>query len=140
MQASSWFCNWYHEIPTLTRKLSWDGEATATERILSVATQFDNSEISFSFDVDNLYVIKKYINIFKKRGKDTGEQLRLNIEVGSIVTSKSIANIATALQCTGGTPDNSDVPITLKNYTYDDGDFYVDGTVLKSQGSVEKLG
>lgn len=135
--ASSGFVIGINEIPTLTRKLSWDGEATATERILSVATQFDNAEISFSFDVDNLYIIKKYINIFKKRGKDTGEQLRLNIEVDSIVTSKSIANIATALQCTGGTPDNSDVPITLKNYTYDDGDFYVDGTVLKSREALK---
>lgn len=136
--ANSGFTIGINEIPDLTRKLSWDGEATATERILSVATQFDNAEISFSFDVDGLYVVKKYINIFKKRGKDTGEQLRLNLEIDSIVTTKSIADIATALECTGGTPDDADTPITLANLTYDDGDFYIDGTVLKSREALKK--
>lgn len=56
-----------NEVSNLTRKLSWDGEATATERLLSVATQFDNAEISFSFDVDRMSVVHKYINIFKRR-------------------------------------------------------------------------
>ncbi len=127
-----------NEVSGLTRKLSWDGEATAQERILSVATQFDGCEVSFSFDVDGLSVVRKYINIFKKRGQDTGAQLRLNYDVDSIVTSKSIANLATALQCTGGTPEGSDDPITLLGYSYDDGDIYVDGTALKSREALKK--
>ena len=127
-----------NEVSGLTRKLSWDGEATAQERILSVATQFDGCEVSFSFDVDGLSVVRKYINIFKKRGQDTGAQLRLNYDVDSIVTSKSIANLATSLQCTGGTPEGSDDPITLLGYSYDDGDFYVDGTALKSREALKK--
>ena len=136
--AASGFEVGKNEISSLTRKLVWDGEQTAAERILSVATQFDNAEISYSFDVDNLYVTKKYINIYKKRERDLGVQLRLNKEIDSIVTTKSIANIATALQCTGGTPENSETPITLKNLTYDDGDFYVDGTILKSREALKK--
>ena len=56
---------------------------------------------------------------------------QFNFGIDYIITTKSIANLATALQCTGGTPDDSDTPITLSGYSYDDGDFYVDGTILK---------
>lgn len=62
-----------NEIPNLTRKLSWDGETTCTERIASIATQFDNAEISYSFETKGLLITHKYINIFKKRGKDTAD-------------------------------------------------------------------
>lgn len=127
-----------NEVASLTRKLSWDDDATATERILSVASQFDGCELSFSFDVDGLEVVKKYVNIHKERGADTGESLRLNKEVDSIVTTKTIENLATALQCTGGTPENEENPITLKNYKYDDGDFYVDGTTVKSRQALKQ--
>lgn len=127
-----------NEAASLTRKLSWDGESTAAERIASVATQFDGCEVSYSFDVDGLAVTKKYINIYKERGKDIGVPLALNREVDGIVTIKSIANVATALQCTGGTPENKDDPITLEGYEYDDGDFYVDGAVLKSRQALKR--
>ena len=137
-----------NEAASLTRKLSWDGEATAAERIASVATQFDGCEVSYSFDVDGLAVTKKYINIYKERGKDVGQPLRLNQEVDRIVTIKSIANLATALQCTGGTPEpitdeetgeSIDLPpVTLEGYKYDDGDFYVDGTLLKSRQALKR--
>ena len=58
--AGSGFVIGINEIPTLTRKLSWDGEATATERILSVATQFDNSEISFLLTL-TIFMLSKNI-------------------------------------------------------------------------------
>lgn len=73
-----------NEAASLTRKLSWDGEATVTERLASVATQFDGCEISYSFDVKGLEVTHKYINIYKKRGKDLGIQLRLNYDIDNI--------------------------------------------------------
>lgn len=92
-----------NEVESLTRKLSWDGEATAAERLASVATQFDGCEVSYTFDIDGLYVVNKYVNIFKKRGKDAGATLRLNEHIDNIITVKSINNLATALQCTGGT-------------------------------------
>ena len=136
--ANSGFQIGVNEAANLTRKLSWDSEATATERILSVATQFDGCEVSFSFDIDGLFVTKKYINIYKRRGKDIGVQLRLNKEIDSIITTKSIENLATALQCTGGTPEDAENPITLQGYSYDDGDFYVDGAVLKSRNALKQ--
>ena len=127
-----------NEAASLTRKLSWDGEATVTERLASVATQFDGCEISYSFDVTGLEVTNKYINIYKKRGKDLGIQLRLNYDIDNIVTKKSIANLATGLEVTGGTPENSENPITLKGYKYDDGDFFVSGTRLYSRKANQK--
>ncbi len=127
-----------NEVEGLTRKLSWDSEQTASARLLSISEQFNNSEISFSFEIKGLKIVKKRINIYEKRGQDTGVQLRLNKELDNIITTKSIANIATALQCTGGTPDNADEPITLKGYAYDDGDFYIEGSVLKSRKALEK--
>lgn len=144
--ASAGFEIGINEVANLTRKLSWEGEATATERIASVATQFDGCEVSYSFEIDGLNVTKKYINIYKKRGKDIGTELRLNREIDSIVTIKTISNLATALQATGGTPedDNLDddvdpVPITLKGYKYDDGDFYVDENgIVKSRKALER--
>lgn len=122
-----------NEIPNLTRKLSWDGETTCTERIASIATQFDSAEISYSFETKGLLITHKYINIFKKRGKDTGEQLRLGYEIASIATNKSVANLATSLHVTGGIPDGKEEPITLNGYKYDDGDFYVWGSRLNSR-------
>lgn len=127
-----------NEIPNLTRKLKWDGEATATERIASVATQFDNAEVSYSFSVDKMKVVHKYINIHKKRGKSVGDELRLNREIDRIITKKSIANLVTSLVVTGGTPENSDKPITLNGYKYDDGDFHVSGSRLNSRKALEK--
>ena len=126
-----------NEASDLTRKLSWDDEQTAAERVRSIATQFD-CEISYSFDIDGLYVTKKYINIYRRRGNDNGVHLRLNKEIDRIVTKESIANIATALSVTGGTPDGSDTPITLSGYTYDDGDFYVQGRLLKCRSALQK--
>ncbi|MDD3362640.1 MAG: hypothetical protein PHW34_13305 [Hespellia sp.] len=127
-----------NEVSNLTRKLKWDGEQTATARILSVAKQFDNTEISYSFDVKNLSVVQKHINIHKKRGNDNGVELRVDRDVDNIITKKSVANLATALSVTGGTPDGSEVPITLAGYKYDDGDFYVSGTMLKSRKALQK--
>lgn len=127
-----------NEASGLTRKLSWDGEATATERIASVATQFDNCEISYSFDVKGMEITNKYIHIYKKRGADLGIQLRLNYDIDSIITKESIANLATALEVTGGTPENAENPITLKGYSYDDGDFYVSGTRVYSRKALQK--
>ena len=127
-----------NEAAGLTRKLSWDGETTATERLASVATQFGSFEISYSFDIEGLVIKNKYINIHKKRGHNFGVQLRINKEVDKIITTKSIANLATALRCTGGTPDNAEKPITLSGYKYDDGDFYVSGDLLKSRKALKQ--
>lgn len=127
-----------NEVSNLTRKLSWDGEATATERLLSVATQFDNAEIEFCFKVENMAVTGKYINVYKKRGNDSGVTLTVGKEVSGFRIKSSIADLATAYRCTGGTPEGSENPITLDGYKYDDGDFYVSGSYVKSRKALEK--
>ena len=124
-----------NEIPaSSTRKLSWDGESTVTERLASIATQFDGFEVSYSYDIKGTVITNKYVNIHAKRGKDNGAKLRLNYDIDRIVIKKSVANIATGLRVTGGTPEDSETPITLKGYSYDDGDFWVgsDG-ILRSR-------
>ena len=127
-----------NEVSNLTRKLSWDGEATATERLLSVATQFDNAEIEFSFKVENMAVTGKYINVYKKRGNDSGVTLTIGKEVSGFRIKSSIADLATAYRCTGGTPEGSENPITLDGYKYDDGDFHVSGNYVMSRKALEK--
>lgn len=127
-----------NEVSNLTRKLSWDGETTATERLLSVATQFDNAEIEFSFKVENMAVTGKYINVYRNRGNDSGVTLTVGKEVSGFRIKSSIADLATAYRCTGGTPEGSEKPITLNGYKYDDGDFYVEGSYVKSRKALEK--
>ena len=127
-----------NEVSNITRKLSWDGEDTATKRLLSVATQFDNAEIGFGFKVENMAVTGKYINVYKKRGNDSGVTLTVGKEVSGFRIKSSIADLATAYRCTGGTPEGSENPITLNGYKYDDGDFYVEGSYVKSRKALEK--
>lgn len=120
-----------------TKKLSWDGEETVTGRLASIAQQFGGYDVSYSFEIKGLEITHKYVNFYKKRGKDDGIQLRLNREVDRIITTKSVANLATALICEGGVPDDAEEPITLKGYKYDDGDLYVgDDGILRSRKAV----
>ena len=128
-----------NEISDRKRKLKWEGECTVTERLVSVATQFD-AELDFSFDIKGMRVLHKYINLYRRRGGDYGVKLRRGHEVGNIVIKKSVANLATALKVTGGVPSDStdSKPITLNGYAYDDGDFFLEGTFLKSREAVKK--
>ena len=118
------------------KKLKFASEQTATERLTEIAEGFGGFELSYSFAIHGMEVTHKYINIYQERGKDVADQLRLNQDIDRITTKKSVANLATALSCTGGTPKGKKDPITLQGYTYDDGDFYVDGKLLKSRQAV----
>lgn len=111
-------------------------EQTAAERVLDISKKF-GYEIAYSFAIDRLEVVHKYINIYKKRGKDTGVQLRLNREVEKITIKKSVENLATSLLCTGSA-DASGVNISLEGYSYDDGDFYTSGHYLNSRNALAK--
>lgn len=150
-QSSEWYINKYitdsgfvigiNEIPkSTTRKLKWEGEESVTSRLASIATQFGGYEISYSFDVKNLQIVNKYVNIHKQRGEDAGVTLYLNRDIDRIVTSRSVANLVTAFLCEGGVPDNKDKAITFSSekFSYDDGDFFVDGDKLKSRKANEK--
>ena len=124
--------------PTGTKTITFDGDATATERINSIVNLF-SCEAYYSFVIERFKITTKVINVVPKRGNQTAvHQLRLNKDIDRIVTKTSIADLATALVVTGGTPDGSDTPINLKNYTYSytdpaTGDVY---TVDKSSGQM----
>lgn len=120
---SDWVINLI-ETPTGTKSNTWDGDSTATERINSVVSLF-GCEIYYSFIIERLQVSKKVINVIPKRGTQKAvEQLRLNYHINSIQTKTSIADLATAFEVKGGTPEKSDKPIDLKGYTYS----YTDAT------------
>ena len=134
--ADSGFEIGINEVPDLVKKLKFASEQTVTERLTEIAEGFGGFEISYSFAIHGMEVTHKYINIYQERGKDVADQLRLNQDIDRITTKKSVANLATALSCTGGTPKGKKDPITLQGYFYDDGDFYVDGKLLKSRQAV----
>lgn len=109
-----------NEIPSLRRTLSWDGDSTALERIQSVATQFDNAELEFSFEFRGNQLVKRKIDIYKKRGRDTEFKLYVTRDINSIESSEDIYQLVNAIKPTGGTPEGKDNPIDLKGYNWTD--------------------
>ena len=128
-----------NEVTDRTRKLSWEGSQTAAARIRSAATQFD-AEIGYSFEIKGLTITARHVDIYARRGKDIGQELRLGREVESIREKRSIANLATGLRVTGGVPEGAEDPITLEGYQYDDGDIYISGNRLLSRTALEAWG
>jgi len=101
-----------------SQTLSWDGDSTVTERLLSIVNSF-GGELDFSYDIDRLLVTTRKVNLYKKRGNQlVMHQLRLGGDVAKIVTNKSIENLATAFEVTGGTPKGKSKPITLSGANY----------------------
>lgn len=129
-----------NEISKLTRKLEWDSIMTATERIESVATQFENAELDFSFEFDGNTLISKHINIYKKRGEYTNIKLYVNKDIHSISVDDSIIELTNAIEPTGGTPVGKDKPINLKGYSYKDpeGRFVLKDGILRDTFNVTK--
>ena len=114
--------DWIIEVwdaPTSRKSNTWDGTSTCTERIRSVVGLWD-CELYYTFTVNGLQVEEKIVNVVQKRGlQEAVPQLRLNYDIDRIVTKTSIADLVTALAVTGGTPENTDTPIDLKNYNYE---------------------
>lgn len=127
-----------NEVAHLTRKLKWEGDATVTERLASIATQFDNTEVSFSFEIEQMQVKKLLVNFWKRKGVDADVRLRINHEVSDIRIKGSVAELATALKAVGGTPEGQQEALTLKGYNYDDGDIYIDSTGLLQSRSATR--
>lgn len=109
-----------NEIPNLTRKLEWEGEATALERIQSVATQFDNAELEFRFEFSGNELAQRYIDIKKKRGTTDFHRMYVNRDIHSIVVEEDIYDLVNAIYATGGTIEGKDQPINLKGHTWTD--------------------
>lgn len=192
-----------NELTGQMRALSWDGDSTVTERILSIAEGF-GAEVRFSFDITPTMIRNKYVDIYYQRGKDIQLEFRLGSQIKSIVEKRSIENLVTAVTAEGGTPyayhmwasdqngsnmgesetykvngksvqkgwfgytvtsTSQTAPtnasaytwisraeydrdkdtgrfeakqVTLSGYSYNDGDFYVDGNLLCSKKAVYK--
>ena len=114
---------------TIKKRLSFSNGETLASRILNIATEFE-AEIDYTFDIENLSVIHKYINIYQKKGnEDSNVELRLNREIDNIICTESMTELLTAFSSiTGSTPEGQNEPISLRGYSYDDGDIYVDAS------------
>lgn len=127
-------------IPYKKLKLEeWTSEATALERILSVATRFD-VELSFSFEISGLDVVKRYINISEKRGKDENVTLYANREIESITIKEDSYDLFTAIKPIGAIPEGKETPINLNSYKYTDpnGRYVLSGGILKDNTVVQE--
>ena len=132
----AWYVNKYlpggweigiNELSESSLTLSWDGDSTVTERLLSIANSF-GGEIDFSYEIEGLKVTRRYVNLYKHRGNNVPMfQLRLGGDIARITTNKSIENLATAFIVTGGTPSGAKKPINLSG-----ADFSSDGTTTHS--------
>ncbi|MCC4043749.1 phage tail spike protein [Enterococcus gallinarum] len=110
-----------NEISNLSRTLKWESESqTILARLLSLATQFDNAEISFSFEITGTQVVKRFVDVRKKRGADNRITLYMDKDINNIVTKANIYDLCTAIFATGGTPEGANEPINLKGYNYTD--------------------
>ena len=110
-----------NEISNLSRTLKWESESqTILARLLSLATQFDNAEISFSFEITGTQVVKRFVDVRKKRGADNRITLYMDKDINNIVTKANIYDLCTAIVATGGTPEGKNEPINLKGYNYKD--------------------
>ena len=114
---------------TVKKRLSFYSGETLASRILTIATEFE-AEIDYTFDIENLSIVHKYINIYKKKGnEDSNVELRLNREIDNIICTESMTELLTAFSSiTGSTPEGQNEPISLRGYSYDDGDIYVDAS------------
>lgn len=132
------------DAPTNALTNTWDGASTCTERLRSVVGLWD-CELYYSFRVEGLQVKEKIVNVVKRRGlQEAIPQLRLNYDIDRIVTKTSIADLVTALNVTGGTPEGSDTPINLKGYLYSytdpvTGDVYQVDTVTGQMRNVTAM-
>lgn len=118
-------------------KLAFAEEQTVKERLDEIAAAF-GAELSYGFKIKGMTVEHKYVHIHARRGGDNGVTLQLNRDIDRIRVSKNINELATGLIVVGGTGDNSDIPINLEGYAYDDGDFYVSGKNLYSRQALKK--
>lgn len=114
---------------TVKKRLSFYSGETLASRMLTIATEFE-AEIDYTFDIEKLSIVHKYINIYKKKGnEDSNVELRLNREIDNIICTESMSELLTAFSSiTGSTPEGQNEPISLRGYSYDDGDIYVDAS------------
>lgn len=118
-----------NEIAHLARSLEYTSFANSLERLLSICNGFDEAELDFTVDFDGNTIARQYVNIYKRRGKDTGIRLNAGIDLVNARRTVSLDTLATALYGVGAeiqTGDENAVTqyVDFSSITYDDGRFY----------------
>lgn len=114
---SDWSLN-IMDVPTTIQTCEWQGESSCTERLLSVVNLW-GCELYYSFVIDRLQIVERVVNVIEKRGNQEAiPQLRLNYDLKKIYWKRSIADLVTALEVRGGTPEGAEEPIDLVGYEY----------------------
>ena len=116
-----------------TKKPPKFSESTVTARLKELGELF-GYEVSYSFKIDDtqMSITHKYVNIYKKRGKDDSMRLALNREVSKISAKKTIANTATSLLVYG--PDSKTIPDSYVGRTYENGEYVVANQYFAARG------
>jgi hypothetical protein len=141
-----------NELTSGTRTLKFDSDSTVIERLLSIVNSF-NGELDFSYEIEQLAVTKRYINLYQRRGdRNITYQLRLGGDISSITTNKSVEELATAFVVTGGTLKGQDKPINLVGADYSsdgttthtpadpDDDYQIVGNQVRCKSAMQKWG
>ena len=112
--------------------ISWSDEKTVLNRLQDIAGNWTDCEITYSFDISNMEITGRYIDICKKRGEVTDEVLYLNRNLNNLTLTRSIENMATAIYPTGSDS------LTLDGYvpTNPDPDILLDNGWLKYPGAL----
>lgn len=97
--------------------LEFDSDETIYSRLLGIMAEFD-AEMAFSFEIKNLSVTGKFVDIYKERGTDQSVNLRIGREINNIVVKKSVANLCTTVYPIGGIPEGDN---GCCSYTNSDG-------------------
>lgn len=123
----------FNEIGNLTRALKFEGQSdTLLKRLGDVANQFDGAEIDFTIEMESNHVTRQVINIHKKIGSPLIQDRYIDsVNLKSLKTSGSIANLCTSMIGYGSQPDPAEgqdasdlPPIDFSSISYDDGQFY----------------
>ena len=118
-----------NEITHLSRTCNFDSYTNALGRILSILNSFDDSEVDFTVEFNGNTIAHQYINIYKRRGRETGIRLQSGIDLVEARRTVSIEDLATALIGVGGqqeneNPDIDPITTTFNSIAYDDGRYY----------------
>ena len=125
------------ESEGVSKMLKWEDAETTMERILSTAEYF-GCEVSFRYSVKRFSIKHKYVNFHKKRGNERYESLRRGRDFEDIRIKKSIADVATALRVTGGTPDGAGIHRESDGtYTWVKFSEYADGRDEENNASLQ---
>lgn len=110
-----------NEIPSNARTLEFTSEQSSYDRMLEVANDFGVS-IYYSFKIDGLEPMHRYMNVVNKLGSDTNVTLRQGTDISQIVSETSTADLHTSIKAYGATPDGASQPLNLAGYKWTDSD------------------